>query len=146
MKKGSDNRFIGGPWPHAAGFEIKYCLNGKVRSEYRGNEVEAKQRAEYWKEYFEDPAQAQKRTQAMEHTIDYWNRVLRQHAEAVLKDPENKALLAAARALSGLAAEGLKCAKYQPPPQHQESQEATSEADLDGLSAAELSTLLQAHN
>lgn len=143
MKKGDENRFIGGPWPHHQGFEIKYSLNGKVRSEYRKDPVEAQSRADYWKTYFEDPAQARKRTEEVENTVHYWDRVLRKHAELVLRDPENKALIAAARALSQLAAEGLKCAKIAPP---REGDSQGDSKDLDSLSTEELSALLEATN
>lgn len=144
MKKGDENRFIGGPWPHTAGYEIKYSLNGQVKSEYRKDKVEAENRAQYWQAYFQDPASASKIARQKETTVQYWDRLLRNHAESLVRDPDNKTLIAAARALSSLASEGIKCAKMQTVPDTEKDH--LEDVDYDTLSAEELGALLQAGN
>lgn len=142
MRRKDEDHFIGGPWPHTSGgYEIKYQLNGKKKSEYRKNEAEAKERCEYWKKTLAPGAPADSEE---EHPVHYWNRVLRNAAELLNRDPENKAIAASARALSALAAEGLKVAKYIPPPAQKASDSA---ADIDptalnNMSSEELAGLL----
>jgi len=147
MKKIDEDHFIGGPWPHqAGGYEIKYQLNGKKRSEYRKDKREAEIRCEYWKKTLSPGAPAE--DHADEHTVHFWERLLRDLAIRLLADPENKAIQSAARSLSALAAEGLKTARYQPPPPQKsaDTTEAVDPSKLNNMTSQELANLLGGNN
>ena len=143
MRKKNEDHFVGGPWPHQmGGYEICYFKNGKKRSEYRKDKREAELRCEYWRTTL---APGKPKSDEEEHPVHYWGRVLKESAELLIKHPEDRAIAAAARALASLASEGLKTAKYLPPPPQKDAAEEIDLAgqNLDKMTSAELAKLLE---
>ena len=143
MRKQEQDRFIG-LWKHpVGGWEIKYQQDGKKRSEYRKSQDEAKLRAEYWKALLEMPQDDPE--DGEEHTVHYWERILRQFAELILADPENKQLADTGRALAATATAALRTAKYVPAPTRTTSPDsAPIQADISTLTTEQLSKLIKA--
>lgn len=122
------------PWPHPiGGYEICYRKNGKKHSEYRKDLREAELRCEYWRKTLAPGAPAEE----YEHPVHYWGRRLREAADLLVQNPQDKTLSAAARALASLASEGLKTARYLPAPPQKDTE---ADADLSGVDVGKLTS------
>lgn len=142
MKKKDYDHFVGGPYKHqTGGWENIYFKDGKRHSEYRKDKREAEMRAEYWKKTLAPGRPAEEEDQ--EHPVHFWNRTLREAAWH-LKVNQDREAASVARALASLAAEGLKAAKFLPPPEQKHTGDDVNlgDADLDKLTSEELAELL----
>jgi len=142
-KKDYDH-FIG-LWRHKHhGWEIKYQQNGKKISEYRGDEREAKLRADYWRTTLgADPEDSEGDA---EHPVIFWEKILRQAAMLLLKNPADKDVAGTCRSIAAMATAAMRTAKYIPAPAQDVSDGASVSGDIGNLSEDDLEKLLGTTN
>ena len=138
MQKKENDRFIG-LWRHKAhGWEIKYQQNGKKHSEFRKDEREAKLRAEYWKAVFDTPPEGSDEV----HPVIFWERMLRQAAALLLKNPTDKDVAATCRSVAAMATAAMRTAKYIPAPIQSSPDGAPVTGDMSNMTSEELREVL----
>jgi hypothetical protein len=133
MEKKEYDHFIG-LWRHPkGGFEIKFQQGGKKQSEYRKDEKEARLRADYWKAVLGAPHESDS-----DHPVYYWERMLRNAAELLLKHPRNKDVAAACRSIASMATAAMRTCKYIAAPVEQSPDAAPVSGDISNLSSEEI--------
>jgi len=140
MKKKEYDHFIG-LWKHKVhGHEIKYQKDGKQKSEFRKDEREAQLRADYWKVTLEHPAPGSEQ----EHPVLFWERMLRQAAELLLKNPTDQDIANACRTVAAMATASMRAAKYIPAPVMDTEDEdgAVSSTGVTGMSTEQMEAAL----
>jgi len=142
-KKDYDH-FIG-LWRHKQhGWEIKYQQNGKKSSEFRKDEREAKLRADYWKATLGvDPEDTNSDD---EHPVIYWEKMLRQAAELLIRNPTDKDVASSCRSVAAMATAAMRTAKYIPAPAQDVSDGTSVSGDISNLSTEDMEKLLGTTN
>lgn len=116
-----------GVWKHKHhGWEIAFVHRGRKRSEYRISENEALKRKEYWEQTIKTETELGSQPSVAEHTVDFWERRLRDCADYVIDTNGAEDALATAKAVAALAAVGMKVASHRPPPPVDENSQQIS--------------------